>query len=89
MKASEGMDVLIHIFLTSALVGGEWSSTPLPLYTRGKAPRYPLDRRLAGPQSRSGQCGEEKILDPTRTQNPTRHPAHSQLLYYAIPAPQN
>jgi hypothetical protein len=35
----------------------------------GKAPplRYPLDRRLGGPQSRSGRCGEEKILDPTGT----------------------
>jgi hypothetical protein len=33
----------------------------------GKEPRYPLDRRLGGPQSRSGRCGEEKILDPTGT----------------------
>jgi hypothetical protein len=29
----------------------------------GKSPRYPLDRRLGGPQSRSGRFGEEKILD--------------------------
>jgi hypothetical protein len=28
----------------------------------GKVPRYPLDRRLGGPQSRSGRCGEEKNL---------------------------
>jgi hypothetical protein len=27
---------------------------PLPLYYRGKSPRYPLDRRLVGSQSRSG-----------------------------------
>jgi hypothetical protein len=26
----------------------------------GKEPRYPLDRRLGGPQSRSGRDGEEK-----------------------------
>jgi hypothetical protein len=26
----------------------------------GKEPRYPLDRRLGGPQSRSGRSGEEK-----------------------------
>jgi hypothetical protein len=26
--------------------------TPLPLYPRGKSPRYALDRRLGGPQSR-------------------------------------
>jgi hypothetical protein len=28
--------------------------------TSGKEPRYPLDRNLGGPQSRSGRCGEEK-----------------------------
>jgi hypothetical protein len=29
-----------------------------------KSPWYPLDRRLGGPQSRSGRCGEEKNLLP-------------------------
>jgi hypothetical protein len=38
-----------------------------PLYPRGKSPRYPLDRRLGGPRSRSGRRGEEEILDPTGT----------------------
>jgi hypothetical protein len=33
----------------------------------GKSPQYPLDRRLGGPQIRSGRLGEEEILDPTRT----------------------
>jgi len=28
------------------------SFTPLPLYSQGKSPWYPLDRRLSGPQSR-------------------------------------
>jgi hypothetical protein len=27
---------------------------PWPLYTQGKSPWYPLDRRLGGPQSHSG-----------------------------------
>jgi hypothetical protein len=27
-----------------------------------KEPRYPLDRRLGGPQSRCGHCGEKKNL---------------------------
>jgi hypothetical protein len=31
---------------------------------RGKSPRYRLDRRLGGPQSRSGSCGLEKNLLP-------------------------
>jgi hypothetical protein len=33
----------------------------------GKSPRYPLDRRLRGLQSRSGRHGEVKILTPTGT----------------------
>jgi hypothetical protein len=28
----------------------------------GESPWYPLDRRLGGPQSWSGHCGEEKNL---------------------------
>jgi hypothetical protein len=36
--------------------------TPWVLYPRGKSPRYPLDRRLGGPQSQSGCSGREKIL---------------------------
>jgi hypothetical protein len=43
---------------------------PQPLYPRGKSPRYPLDRRLGGPQNRSGWHGEEKILAPTGTPTP-------------------
>jgi hypothetical protein len=39
-------------------LGSSWrwvvSFTPWPLYPRGKSPRYLLDRRLGGPQSRSG-----------------------------------
>jgi hypothetical protein len=35
--------------------------TPRPLYPQGKSLWYPLDRRLGGPQSRSGRGGEEKI----------------------------
>jgi hypothetical protein len=58
------------------------SFTPRPLYPWGKSPRYPLDRRLGGLQSRSGRCGEQKILDPTGTRTPTpRRPASSQSLY--------
>jgi hypothetical protein len=47
------------LFLTSALDGGEWSaSRPCRFIPRGKSPRYPLDRRLGGPQGRSRRCGE-------------------------------
>jgi hypothetical protein len=47
-------------------LGARWrwvvSFRPLRLYHRGKRSRYPLDSRLAGPQSRSESCGEEKNL---------------------------
>jgi hypothetical protein len=38
------------------------SFTPLPLYSQRNFLRYPLDRRLGGPQSRSGRFGDEKNL---------------------------
>jgi hypothetical protein len=37
------------------------SFTPLPLYTQGKSPRYPVDKRLGGSQRRPERCGEVKI----------------------------
>jgi hypothetical protein len=61
------------------------SFTPRPLY-----PRYPLDRRLGGPQSPYGRRGEEKILDPTGSRTPTPRPSSpvaSRYTDYAIPAP--
>jgi len=33
---------------------------PRPLYPRGYSHWYPLDRRLGGPQSRSGRGGKRK-----------------------------
>jgi hypothetical protein len=40
------------------------SFTLQPLYSQGKSPWYPSDRRLGGPQSRSGRDGEEKNSQP-------------------------
>jgi hypothetical protein len=60
-----------NIFLTSALVAGECSASRPGRFTPGeRTPRYPLDRRLGGPQSRSGRHGEVKILAPTGTWTP-------------------
>jgi hypothetical protein len=36
MKAYEGVDVYIHIFLTSELAGGEWSASHPGRFTPGK-----------------------------------------------------
>jgi hypothetical protein len=80
MKMYGGVDVYIHIFLTSALAGGEWSASRPESFTPGKEPLVPLDRRLGEPQTRSGRFGEEKILDP-RTPNPQ---SLSRLLVVSI-----
>jgi hypothetical protein len=40
------------------------SFAPWPLYHLGKSPRYTLDRRLGGPQSRSGWCRVKRNLLP-------------------------
>jgi hypothetical protein len=36
MKEYGGVDVYIHIFLTSALAGGEWSASRLGRFTPGE-----------------------------------------------------
>jgi hypothetical protein len=40
------------------------SYTPWTLYSQGKSPWYPLDRRLGGPKSRFGNGGEDKNSQP-------------------------
>jgi hypothetical protein len=37
MKAYVGVDVCIHIFLTSALIGGEWSASRPAIFTPGES----------------------------------------------------
>jgi hypothetical protein len=59
------------------------SFTPRPLYPRGRSPRYPLYRRLGGPQSRSVRNGEVIILDPTGIRTPTSQSSSPQPV--AIP----
>jgi hypothetical protein len=42
MKAYGGVDVQINIFLTSALVGGEWSASRPGRFTPGKKTPVPI-----------------------------------------------
>jgi hypothetical protein len=50
-----------YSFSTSALNGVSGQRhAPAALYSQGKDPRYPLYRRLGGPQSRSGHRGYRK-----------------------------
>jgi hypothetical protein len=61
------VEVQLHAFFD---LGTRWrwvvSFTPRPLYPQGKSPWYTLDRRLGGPESRSGRGGEEKNFQPLR-----------------------
>jgi hypothetical protein len=68
MKMYGGVDVQIHVFLTSALDGGEQSASRSSHFTPGKEPPVPMDRRMGEPHSHSGQYAKVKILDITATQ---------------------
>ena len=54
------------------------SVTPRPVFTPGKT-RYPLYRRLGGPQGRSGQV---RKISPSTGIRPADRPARSQSLYW-------
>jgi hypothetical protein len=60
-----GVDVYIHVFLTSAVVGGEWSASLPGRLTPGTH----WIGGSVGP--RAGLDDVEKILDPTGTRTPT------------------
>jgi hypothetical protein len=64
------------------------SFEPRPLYPRGKSPRYSLDRKLGGPQNRSGRGGEENNsqlppgIEPWNPDRPARSPALYRLSHH-------
>jgi hypothetical protein len=89
MKAYGEVDVEIHIFLTLALAGGEWSASCPGHFTLGEQPPwYPLERRLGGPQSWSGQCGENSWPYRDSNSDPSViHPVASRYTDCAIPTP--
>jgi hypothetical protein len=67
IKAYRGVDAEIHIFLTSATAGSEWSASSPSHFTPGESPQYPLDGWLGGSQNQSGQCREGNIFALTGT----------------------
>jgi len=71
-----------NLSLTSALDGGGWS-TPRPNRFTSEKTRYPLYRRLGGPQDRSGWV--QKISPPTGFDLRTVLPVGSCYTYYTIP----
>jgi hypothetical protein len=64
-----GVYVQIHIFLTSAIAGGEWSASRSGRFTPGERT---LGTHCIGGwvNPRVGLDEAEKILDPTWTQTP-------------------
>lgn len=54
-------------FVSVAIFLDEWSTSRPGPCASVKSSLYPLYRRLNGPQSQSGLCGEEKVLALPRT----------------------
>jgi hypothetical protein len=72
MKAYGGVNVPIHIFLASALAGGEWSASRLGCLTPMED--LPGTNWIGGwvdPRAGRDDVEEKKILDPTGTRTPT------------------
>jgi hypothetical protein len=59
------------------------SFTPRPVYPRGESSRNPLDRRLGGPQSRSGSCGVKKSFSPPGNRNLVVENVFSRIIWAA------
>jgi hypothetical protein len=83
MKAYEGVDVGIHIFLTSALVGGEWSASRPCRFTTGERALGTL--WIGGwvdPRAGLDDVKKRKFLTPPGLALRTLgRPARSQSLY--------
>jgi hypothetical protein len=74
MKAYGGVDVQIHVFLTSALVGGEWSASALTV--------LPRKGGWVGPRTGLDDVEKIKFLTiPGLELRPLQRPTRSQSLY--------
>jgi hypothetical protein len=72
-----------HVFLASALVGGEWSASLLGRFTPvERFPRNPLERRLVDPRAGLDDAGKRKFVTPPGLKHRLLGcPARSQSLY--------
>jgi hypothetical protein len=63
MKAYWGLELQLHSFFDLCTRSG-WvvSYRPWSLYSQGKSPSYQFDRRLSGPQNRSGRGSGDKTF---------------------------
>jgi hypothetical protein len=83
MKTYGGVYVKVHVLLTAALFGGEWSASHPCRLTPGERPPCPLHRRLGGPKAGPRRREDEKYLAPTGTRTPI--PLSSSQYPVAIP----
>jgi hypothetical protein len=83
MKACGGVDVHIHVFLTSALVGGEWSASRPGRFTPGKkTPITHWTGGWVGPTTGLDDVEKRKFLTvPGLELRPLGRPARSPSLY--------
>jgi hypothetical protein len=83
MKAYGGVDVEIHIFLTSALAGGEWLASRLGRFPPGeRAPGNPWIAGWVDPRTCLGDVEKKKFLTlPGLKLRPLCRPVRSQSLY--------
>jgi hypothetical protein len=83
MKAYGGVDVYVHIFLTSALVGGEWSASRPCHFTPGEgASGTHWLGSWVGPRASLDDAEEKKFLTPPGLElRLLSRPARSQSLY--------
>jgi hypothetical protein len=83
MKAYKGVDIYIHIFLTSALVGTEWSASRPRSFTSGE--RAPGTHWIGGwvdPRVGLDDVEKRKFFTlPGLELRPVSRPARSQSLY--------
>jgi hypothetical protein len=85
----ERQKVKLYLHLTKHHARWKWavSFKPLSFYPHGKGLRYPLNRRLAGVQSRSGRGDEEKNsqlppgIEPLNLDRPDRSQSPYRLRY--------
>jgi hypothetical protein len=83
VKTYGEVDVQIHVFLTSALVRGEWSASRPGRFTPSKKPLsvHSLGDWL-GPRIGLGDVGKRKFLNVAELElRPLGRPARTQSLY--------
>jgi hypothetical protein len=54
---------------------------------QGKSTRYPVDKKLSGPQSPSGRCGDKKNFSLAGNQTPAVQPVVRRYTERGIQAP--